>query len=61
MLNSVIRNWVALSLEGINTLTGTSYNNLKINNNRKGHKCKGVEYKEEKESLSLLKGKVSAT
>lgn len=50
-----------LSLEGINTLTVTWYNNLKINSNRKGHKCKGAEYKEEKESLSPLKGKISAT
>jgi len=32
-----------------------------MNNNREGHKCKGVEYKEKKESLSPLKGKISAT
>lgn len=39
----------------------TSYKNLKKKNNRKGHKCKWVEYKEEKERLSLLKGNISAT
>lgn len=50
-----------LSSESINTLMGTWYNDLKMCKIRKGHKCNGVEYKEEKWSLSPLKVKISAT
>lgn len=40
---------------------GTWYNDLKMSKIRKGLKCKGVEYKEEKGSLSPLKVKICAT